>query len=131
MTPLQQLYPKAECPDCNEPIPDHLVEGSNCEECGWKLIKTTPHDYYFMYSNENDEFWFVSKEYWAENECCNDSGHGDFDELLPIDETSCFTNSSEWSWEYIQRGTGKTLPADEARQKLIAVGFEEIANPWN
>lgn len=34
MTPLQDTYENAECPDCAEPILDTYEQGDECSNCG-------------------------------------------------------------------------------------------------
>lgn len=43
-TELQAAYDNGECPDCGEPIPDHLHDGDACLNCGHVLCIVTPCD---------------------------------------------------------------------------------------
>jgi uncharacterized Zn finger protein len=34
MNPIKESYPNGECPDCGEEIPDDVVAGDECKNCG-------------------------------------------------------------------------------------------------
>ena len=38
---VKDAYPYGECPDCHEPIPDNIVEGGECPNCGHVFNFTT------------------------------------------------------------------------------------------
>jgi hypothetical protein len=37
---IKDEYPYGECPDCHEPIPDHITEGGECQNCGHVFVSS-------------------------------------------------------------------------------------------
>lgn len=90
----------------------------------------TPQDYYFMPCNEYKTFYFVTKEYWEQNESIDDSNDRELRDLLPKAEGIAWSEDVESAYSPFYEKSLTRVKKSDAIKMLKDAGFTQIENPW-